>query len=81
MKASGLQELILSHHTQFKTPPTRHPVSRTINGIFGTSALDIIQTGYSPFVGFTDHQLSWIDIRWDAISGNKTSYCEKTTMW
>ena len=58
----GLKELIMSKHPHL-TPPTRTQGTKIIDGIFGTPALDVERAGYSPFCGFTDHRLSWVDIR------------------
>ena len=61
----GLQELILTHHCRLQPPPTRIPGTHTIDSIFGTPAIDVVQSGYGLFVGFTDHRISWLNIRWD----------------
>jgi len=65
----GLKELIMSKHPHLKAPPTRTPGTKTIDGIFGTPALDVERAGYGPFVGYTDHRLSWIDISWESTFG------------
>ena len=59
----GLKKLIMSKHPHLTPPPTRTPCTKTIDGIFGTPALDVEWAGYSPFCGFTDHRSSWVDIR------------------
>ena len=65
----GLTELIMSKHPHLTPPPTRTPETKTIDGIFGTPALDVERAGYGPFVGYTDHRLSWVDIRWESTFG------------
>ena len=65
----GSKELIISKHLHLTPPSTRTPGTKTIDGIFGTPALDVEWTGYSPFCGFTDHRLSWVDIRWESAFG------------
>ena len=69
MEDIGLKELILSQHPDLTPPPTRIPGKKTIDGIFGTPALDVERAGYAPFCGYTDHRLSWVDIRWDSAFG------------
>ena len=65
----GLKELIMSKHPHLKSPPTRNPGTKTMDGIFDTPALDVERAGYSPFVGYAYHGLSWIDIWWDSAFG------------
>ena len=51
IEVAGLNELILSQHLRSKPPPTRTPGSQKIDSIFGSSALDMINGGYAPFLG------------------------------
>ena len=62
MEKIGLNELILSQHTNLTPPTTRTPGAYTLDGIFDTPALDIIKGGYAPFL-FTNHRLSLVDIQ------------------
>ena len=50
-----LNELILSHHPHLQPSVSRFPGSKTIDGIFGTLTLDLIQAGYALVVRFTNH--------------------------
>ena len=62
----GLEELIMFKHPLLKPPPIRTPGTKTTDEIFGTPALDVERAGYAPFVGYTDHRLACIDIRWES---------------
>ena len=53
----GLKTLIFSKRPRLQPLPTSLPGIKTIDGIFGTSTLDIINGGYAPFVGFSNHWL------------------------
>jgi len=67
MEMIELHELIFAKHPRLKPPPTRYPGSYTINIMFGTPVLNIVRGGYAPYVEYTDHRLSWVDIRWDSV--------------
>jgi len=69
MDMIGLHELILTQHPRLKPHPTRYPGAHTINGIFVAPALDVVHVRHAPFVGYTDHRLSWVNIRWDSALG------------
>ena len=63
MKGIGLNELILSHHSNLKPPPKRSPGKNTLDSIFGTGSLVVNTAIYGPFVGYTDHRLVWLNIK------------------
>ena len=69
MEALELNELILTQHSSLPSPPTRTPGSHTINIIFGTPAIDILKGWHFPFLGFSDHWISLVDIQWDSTLG------------
>ena len=51
IEEAGFNELILAQHPRLKPPLTRTPGSQTIDGIFGSLALDTINGGYDIFLG------------------------------
>ena len=63
IEEASLNELILSQHLWVKSLPIRIPGTQTIDGIFGTPELNVINGGHAPFFGFTDYRLSWLDIQ------------------
>ena len=67
LESLGLNELIMSKHPNLTLPSTRTPGTKTIDGIFGTPALDVVWSGYAPFVGYSDHRLLIFDgrVHWD----------------
>ena len=69
MEEIGLNEMILSHHSNLKPPPTRSPGTNTIDSISGIGSLVVNKASYGPFVDYTDYRLAWVDIHWDSALG------------
>ena len=64
-----LNELILNQHPREKPPLTRNPGIKIIDGIVGIPSLEVIRGGYAPFICYTDHMSSWVDIKWESTLG------------
>ena len=64
---AGLHESILSRHQYLPSPATRTPGTKTIDSIFCSPGITINATGYAPFNGVSDHQLSWVDVSWSSV--------------
>ena len=47
----GLNELILAQHPRLKPPTIKIPGSQTIDNVFGSPTLYVINGGYAPFLG------------------------------
>ena len=69
MEDIGINELIINQHPRLQPPPTRFPVTKTIDELFGTPELDVVQGGYAPFLGYSDLRLAWIDTNWEIALG------------
>jgi hypothetical protein len=68
----GLQECISRRHADDTPPSTCKKGSRTIDGIFTSSTIQITKGGYLPYSYFpTDHRALWIDITISNLCGNK----------
>ena len=66
LESIGMNELIISNHPDLKPSPTRTPGTKTIDGVFGTPALDVERGRYAPFIELLDHWLSWVDFQWES---------------
>ena len=51
LEAIGMNELIIN----------QLPGTKTIDGIIGTSALEVAWGRYAPFMEYSDYSLTWID--------------------
>ena len=64
MERAGLRELISHQHATLPSQSTRSPGKRKIDGIFATSLMEAVNGDYGLFVGFTDHRLARVGIKW-----------------
>jgi hypothetical protein len=71
-RAIGLRECISQRHNDINTPSTCNKGTRTIDGIFTSSTINITRGGYLPYSYFpTDHRALWIDVTMANLCGNR----------
>lgn len=66
LESISLHELLLYKHHHIESPATLFPGEMTIDGIFGTPALEVVREGYSKLMRISDHMLAWVGIQWES---------------